>query len=106
MAERLIRESDVVENIDEWLETVGYATIGKGLSYYAELKGCITDAPTIEAKPVVHAHWISRLVLITPYTKDDYEEEIYNCSNCNMTIEFDTPYCPYCGAQMDEKESD
>lgn len=59
-------------------------------------------APTIEAKPVVHAHWISKNILITPYTEDDYEEEIYSCSNCTLTIECETPYCPYCGALMDE----
>ena len=55
MSERLIRESDVINNIDEWLKTVGYATIGKNLSYYAELKGCIEDAPTVEAE----SKWIS-----------------------------------------------
>lgn len=63
---------------------------------------CVKGAPTIEAKPVEHAHWISKNILITPYTEDDYEEEIYSCSNCTLTIECETPYCPYCGAQMDE----
>ncbi len=99
MAERLIRESDVLENIDEWLETVGYATIGKNLSYYAELKGCIADAPTIEAKPVVHGHW-----------KLDSPIDSFYCSNCGEEALQDyfenqvrTNYCPYCGALMDEK---
>lgn len=49
MAERLIRESDVIKLIDEWLDGVGVAYVAKGFSYYAELKGCIADAPTIEA---------------------------------------------------------
>ena len=105
MAERLIKESDVIENIDEWLEGVGYATIGKNLSYYAELKGCIADAPTIEAKPVVHAHW----------------DDDRNCTHCGRNYmdiaittwenfsenEADIPsWCPYCGAQMDEEVQD
>ena len=101
MAERLIRESDILNKIDEWLDTVGYATIGKNLSYYAELKGCIADAPTIETKPVVHAHWIEQII--------DGGQELM-CSNCGeyalMNDEFYSEfskYCPYCGAQMDEE---
>ena len=97
MAERLIRESDVIENIEEWLDSVGYATIGKNLSYYAELKGCIADAPTIEAKPVVHAHW---------------ESDAFStwCSNCqrnalhnHLEMVEESEHCPHCGAQMDEE---
>ena len=44
---RLVEADAVIEQIDEWLDTVGYATVGKGLSYYGELLGCIEDAPTI-----------------------------------------------------------
>lgn len=100
MAERLIRESDILKNIDEWLETVGYATIGKNLSYYAELKGCIADATTVEAKPVVHAHWAL-------FGKDGTDTD-YGCTNCGYTFTTSgsypqsVHYCPYCGAQMDE----
>lgn len=94
MAERLIRESDVIENIDEWLDGVGVAYVAKGFSYYAELKGCIADAPTIEAKPVVHAHW-----------NDDGR-----CTNCGEHAPwiylcedwYESKYCHGCGAQMDE----
>jgi len=55
--------------------------------------------PTVDAVPVVHAHW---------------EGEEYSCSNCheNLNSIMDgwswfsggfngTPYCPYCGAKMD-----
>lgn len=51
---RLIDAGIALENIDEWLDTVGTALIGRGLSYYAELQGCIEDAPTVDAVPVVH----------------------------------------------------
>ena len=52
--------------------------------------------PTIEAKPVVHAHW-----------NDDGR-----CTNCGGHAPFfayaddwfETKYCPHCGAQMDGKE--
>ena len=44
---RLIDADKVVENIDEWLDSVGYATVGKGLPYYGELIGCVDEAPTL-----------------------------------------------------------
>lgn len=53
----------------------------------------VNRAPTIEAKPVVHAHW----------------EEIANgfmvCSHCKESVEENRKYsyCPICGAQMDEE---
>ena len=62
----------------------------------------LSVAPTIEAKPVVHAHWIEQII--------DGGQELM-CSNCGeyalMNDEFYSEfskYCPYCGAQMDEKE--
>ena len=62
----------------------------------------IDHLPTIEAKPVVHAHWIEQII--------DGGQELM-CSNCGeyalMNDEFYSEfskYCPYCGAQMDEKE--
>ena len=33
--------------IDEWLDSVGTVLVGKGLSSYGELIGCIEDAPTL-----------------------------------------------------------
>ncbi len=52
--------------------------------------------PTIEAKPVVHAHW----------QKYDDSEFCY-CSYCGKPAAEDDDvswhgYCPVCGAQMDE----
>lgn len=44
---RLVDADKVVENIDEWLDSVGYPTVGKGLSYYGELIGCVDETPTI-----------------------------------------------------------
>ena len=58
---RLIDADVVVENIEEWLYSVGTALIGNGLSYTGELMGCIEDAPTVDAIPVVRCreckHW-------------------------------------------------
>ena len=46
-----------------------------------------------------HAHWI------------EYEEDhvscdsayYYTCSECKHSFSDDTPYCPHCGAKMDEE---
>ena len=97
MAERLIRESDVIKLIDEWLDNYPLPRhVEKGLMSHEELLAYIAEAPTIEAKPVVHAHW----------------EEITNgfmvCSHCEESVEENRKYsyCPLCGAQMDEFASD
>lgn len=59
----------------------------------------ICDAPTVEATPVVHGHWI--------------ECEGTVCSVCNKHFFTDGPlavanykanYCPNCGARMDGGE--
>lgn len=64
----------------------------------------IDDAPTIEAEPVRHGHWVEK----EWFDGDTY----YDCSACGhswVTIE-GTPqdnemnYCPYCGCHMKEEE--
>ena len=61
------------------------------------LMDCIEYQPTIEAKPVVHAHWEYRT----------WEGDF--CSNCGESAiegryayQVLSNYCPFCGAQMDE----
>lgn len=55
----------------------------------------INNAPTVDAVPVKHGHWI---------WSDDLCE--YCCSRCGHTDDYgihpDIEYCPYCGAKMDE----
>ena len=66
----------------------------------------LKKAPTIEAKPVTHAHWVT----------EQEAEEInrydltYCCSACghcdwDCTESEGFEYCPNCGAKMDEKEN-
>lgn len=68
-------------------------------------KEWIEQQPIIEAKPVVHAHWVT----------EQEAEEInrydltYCCSACghcdwDCTKSEGFEYCPNCGAKMDEKE--
>ena len=62
----------------------------------------IKNAPTIEAKPVVHGRWISK-------NHHGYEW-VFVCSNCDYIDGYPfndrSNYCPNCGAKMDEKEND
>ena len=55
--------------------------------------GDIYDAPTIEVEPK-KGRWIKQNPMV------DTEE----CSECGYNIlseEFETPFCPWCGAKMD-----
>lgn len=58
----------------------------------------LSDMPTIEARPVVHARWI-------------FVNDRCACSECRKCLSYDgndvildmsnLPYCPHCGATMD-----
>ena len=48
-----ISRGAAIEEIDKWLDSVGTALVGKGLSYYGELIGCIEDARTADVAEVV-----------------------------------------------------
>lgn len=60
----------------------------------------IDDAPTIDAEPIVHAHWIEKNDRIT-------------CSNCGREVMYNSDYLPQtthfcynCGAKMDGGENE
>lgn len=91
-------EEDFYDNYDK----KGYRN-GKSLIYAAWclLKKIIEKAPTIEAKPVVHAHW----EWVKIEDGDSYFE-LAECSHCRGQSAREYPYCRYCGAQMDEKEGE
>ena len=56
-------------------------------------------APTIEAKPVVHAHWEPKKIMArTPFARN------YYCSNCKDEPLECKHICGNCGAQMDSSE--
>ena len=52
MTDYISREA-AIEEIDKWLDSVGTALVGKGLSYYGELIGCIEDARAADVAEVV-----------------------------------------------------
>ena len=103
MPDEYISREAAIEEIDKWLDTVGTALVGKGLSYYGELIGCIEDARAADVAEVVHGQWI----------KDDFLSDDVNnaekCSQCGELIGWfgNLPnYCPNCGAKMDGGDDD
>ena len=53
MHDEYISREAAIEEIDKRLDTVGTALVGKGMSYYGELIGCIEDARTADVAQVV-----------------------------------------------------
>lgn len=72
----------------QMLETIGYE---------------VDNAPTVDAVPVVHGHWIDR-----GYIGNDNRN--YMCSVCGAgethTPRVEVRYCWNCGARMDGKGND
>lgn len=63
-------------------------------------KQLIEEAPTIDAEPVKHGHWI---------IIDDVEKFLAKCSECGRVEDTrlieNYPYC-HCGAKMDLKDGE
>ena len=60
-----------------------------------EVAMAVENAPTIDAEPVKHGHWV--------YVGHGWAgESIRKCSMCGHQTPDDGNYCPYCGAKMDE----
>ena len=103
MAERLIDAELWAESIQkEFCDGCdNYGGVRCSCCKVEDILVALEEAPNIEAKPVVHAHWIEK------WTEESGHELI--CSNCGeyalMNGEFysdASKYCPYCGVTMDE----
>ena len=65
MPDEYISREAAIEEIDKWLDSVGTALVGKGLSYYGELIGCIEDARAADVAEVVRCKDCKHLVNAT-----------------------------------------
>ena len=67
----------------------------------------INNAPTIEAEPIRHGHWV---MLHKTHKVDEDNDYDWRCSECNHVdchnISVEVPYCWNCGAVMDEVKKD
>lgn len=94
--QRLIDANEAIEIAKEY-----YWVFERSRANLADLREVLKDCTTIEAKPVVHAHWVSKDTMEKfPYAKNHY------CSNCKVDVIECGNFCTNCGAQMDEKEND
>ena len=66
--------------------------------FSAKCEAAIDDAPTVDAVPVRHGHWIDRSV-IGGIPKCE-------CSECETESLIWSSYCQGCGARMDGKGGD
>ena len=69
----------------------------------------LRNAPTVDAKPVRHGHWVHGKELSRDYIGNVCVSIHYDkcwCSECDYPVEGHPLwlYCPNCGAKMDEVE--
>lgn len=69
------------------------------------IRGCemiimtVKNAPTVDAKPVVHAHWTGSDGMHCSHCERNYMD----VADADSYESGDIPdFCPYCGAQMDD----
>lgn len=60
----------------------------------------LKEAPTIEAEPVRHGHWVTKTRHEHYPSGKEYEEDF--CSICGKRGSVEYEYCPHCGAKLDE----
>lgn len=61
----------------------------------------IQEQPTVDAVPVVHGKWIDET--FKPWGLVHHP---FKCNLCGEHAEFDSTYCPNCGAKMDERKEE
>ena len=62
-----IEREKAIDEIDKWLDSVGYVTVGKGLTSYGELIGCLEDTPAADVVEVVRCKdckWYQNLEIV------------------------------------------
>lgn len=81
---------------------------GMGMLAHAlwrHIREAVEAIPSVEAEPVVHAHWVSEIVKKCDWKgqKRDYYQP-YSCPVCHTPDprKGESKYCSECGAHMDE----
>lgn len=71
---------------------------------YEDMVNCVKNMPTADVVEVVHGEWIDN-------GKECWDGSIYYFRQCDIcgferddcNADYDTPYCPNCGAKMERR---
>lgn len=77
------------DKFKEWMKIPEHMFNANADKYFTR---AIDKQPTLDIKPVVHAHWISK-------------KQEWQCSNCGKgywSMNHWFKFCPECGARIDE----
>ena len=81
-----------------------YKTLSKyyhhtGMIQHQALREALDRVPVVDAQPVRHGHWVGI---------DDAPHDVWECDMCGYTYEseYRYNYCPHCGADMREGETE
>ena len=103
---RLIDANELLRIYKKWIPQLILPQDQKDKEAIETCIKVLEDQPTVDAAPVVHAHWKEwwppKHMIMTG------EEMLYVCSACTAKysdIE-NKRYCPWCGAIMDEEKED
>lgn len=96
---RYIEEKDVIEGIRNNLDAGDYI-----YWYGGSVEDEVAEFPTADVAPVVHGEWIDN-------GKECWDGSIYYFRQCDIcgferddcNADYDTPYCPNCGAKMERR---
>lgn len=97
---RLIYAEDLFEPPVKPIMVIGGRSGGKTAAMYEQIfRKRVEMAPTVDAAPVVHGHWIEHSHL----------EVGGECSVCGWQFQWfenaEARFCPHCGAKMDAEET-
>lgn len=93
-----ISKQSVIDYLNGYLHSIGECGADSLLFDRGQrraLVNSIQDISAVKAAPVApvkHGHWRARMSTTTSV----------KCTCCNCYHEYETPYCPNCGAKMDK----
>ncbi|MDD3142537.1 MAG: hypothetical protein PHX08_26730 [Lachnospiraceae bacterium] len=109
----LINGDKLEEKIEE-INSVDYGSMDSFEAHDA-VRDCLSDIvriidkqPTINAVPVIHAHWIDYMPDKKDWVRNDGKSVFIECSKCHEIVirnfNGSAKYCNNCGAIMDGRE--
>ena len=101
---RLIDADELLEKLKQNLRDYRDVMNDDGVRATLIAVNDVEKAPTIDAEPVVHGHWIrcsdgAELQLICSHCGYEYIEADPDCTE-------EHNYCPHCGAKMDKEQEE